>query len=105
MNKVLSHLPTWLKNKYFISFAAFCVIMFVLDKNDFFTQLGRRNELKEWQQKKRYYTEEIKELRKEADELSNNPQAIERTGREKFYMKRDKEELFIIQENYDRPKN
>lgn len=105
MNKVLTHLPPWLKNKYFISFAAFCVIMLFLDKNDIFTQMGRRNELKEWQQKKRYYTKEIKELRKEADELANNPRAIERTGREKFYMKKDNEELFIIPENYDKPQN
>lgn len=105
MNKVLTHLPPWLKNKYFISFAAFCVIMLFLDKNDIFTQLGRRKELKEWQQKKKYYTKEIKELRKEADELANNPRAIERTGREKFYMKRDNEELFIIPENYDKPQN
>lgn len=79
--------------------------MLFLDKNDIFTQLGRRNELKEWQQKKKYYTKEIKELRKEADELANNPSAIERTGREKFYMKRDNEELFIIPENYDKPQN
>lgn len=105
LRRGLGRLPSWLKNKYFLSFAAFCVIMLFLDKNDIFTQLGRRNELKEWQQKKKYYTKEIKELRKEADELANNSSAIERTGREKFYMKRDNEELFIIPENYDKPQN
>ncbi|HWR34170.1 MAG TPA: septum formation initiator family protein [Chitinophagaceae bacterium] len=103
--RLLNHIPAWLKNKYFISFAAFCVIMLFLDKNDIFTQTGRRNELNEWQQKKKYYTKEIKELRKEADELANNPGAIEKTSREKFYMKRDNEELFIIPENYDNPRN
>lgn len=105
MNKVLTHLPSWLKNKYFISFAAFCVIILFLDKNDLFTQLARHRELREWQQKKRYYTKETSELRREADELANNPAAIEKTSREKFFMKRDNEELFLIQENYDKPKN
>ena len=103
--KLLTHLPAWLKNKYLISFAAFCVIMLFLDKNDMLTQLNRRKELKEWQQKKSYYTKEIKELREEADNLANNPRTIEKTAREKFFMKRDNEELFIIPENYDKPKN
>lgn len=103
--KLLNHLPAWLKNKYFVSFAVFCVIILFLDKNDFLTQLGRRRELKEWQQKKQYYTKETKELRQEADELANSPRTIEKTSREKFFMKRDNEELFIIQENYDKHKN
>lgn len=103
--KLLNQIPSWLKNKYFISFAAFCVIMLFLDKNDLFTQLGRSRDLKEWQQKKRYYTKETNELRREADELVNNPRTIEQTGREKFFMKRDNEELFVIPENYEKAKN
>lgn len=101
MNKVLTHLPSWLKNKYFISFAVFCVIILFLDKNDLFTQFGRRRELQELQQKKMYYTKETRELRKEAEELANNPATIEKTAREKFFMKRENEELFLIPENYD----
>ncbi|MBI5857925.1 MAG: septum formation initiator family protein [Sphingobacteriales bacterium] len=103
MNRVLTHLPSWLKNKYLISFAAFCVIILFLDKNDLFTQLNRRRELRELQQKKKYYTKEIKELHREANELANNPATIEKTAREMFFMKRDNEELFLIPENYEAP--
>ncbi len=101
MNKLLTHIPGFLKNKYFISFAAFCVVVLFLDKNDFLTQLTRRKELGKLQQSKAYYTKEINQLRTTSDNLSNNPRTIEKTAREKYLMKRDNEELFIISENSD----
>ena len=105
LQRGLGRLPAWLKNKYFISFAAFCVILLFLDKNDLFTQLGRRGELKELQQSKRYYSSQIAAERKELEALKNNPAALEKYAREKCLMKRDNEELFIIPENPDKTKN
>ena len=101
MNKLLTHIPSFLKNKYFISFAAFCIVVLFLDKNDFLTQLSRRKELGKLQQSKTYYTKEIKQLRTTSDNLVNNPRTIEKTSREKYLMKKDNEELFIISENPD----
>ena|SRR5690242_21956039 len=103
--RLLTHLPAWLKNKYFISSAAFCVIMLFLDKNDIFTQLGRRRELQQNQQSKQYYTKELASLRKQSEALRTSPAALENLAREKLLMKRDNEELFIISENPDNPKN
>jgi cell division protein FtsB len=105
MNNILTHIPGWLKNKYFISFATFCVIMLFLDKNDLFTQIDRRKELKELQQSKRYYTSQIASERKESEALRTNPAAVEKLAREKCLMKRDNEELFLIQEKPDGLKN
>lgn len=99
--KLLTHIPGFLKNKYFISLAAFCVVIIFLDKNDFFTQVGRLKELHNLQQSKAYYTKEIKQLRNVSDNLANNPRTIEKTAREKYLMKRDNEELFVISENSD----
>ncbi len=103
--KLLSHIPAFLKNKYFICFAAFCVIMLFLDKNDFFTQSGRIKELKELQQSKKYYTTQIAAERKELEALKTNPAAVEKLAREKYLMKRDNEELFLVPENPGKPKN
>jgi len=105
MNRILTHIPSFFKNKYFISFAAFCVIMLFLDKNDVFTQMGRRQELRENQQSKRYYTTELTALRKQSEALRTSPAAMEKLARERLLMKRDNEELFIISENPDNPKN
>ncbi len=101
MNNLLTHIPGFLKNKYFISFAAFCVIVLFLDKNDFFTQYERRKELRELQQSKKHYTAEIASERKELQALETNPAAVEKVAREKHLMKRDNEELFLVPEKSD----
>ena len=99
--KLLTHIPRFLKNKYFISFAAFCVVMLFLDKNDLFTQIDRRKEARELQQSKQHYSAEIATQRKEYEALKNNPATIEKHAREDYYMKRDNEEIFLVPEKYD----
>ena len=103
--KFLTHIPSGLKNKYLISFAAFCGIIFFFDKNDIFTQISRRKELKELQQSKSYYSTLIAAERKESEALKTNPAAVEKLAREKYLMKRDNEELFLVPEKSDIPKN
>ncbi|MBL7731606.1 MAG: septum formation initiator family protein [Chitinophagaceae bacterium] len=105
MNRILSHLPSFLRNKYFISFAAFCVVMLFLDKNDVFTQFDRHKELRSLQQSKSWYTTQLAAERKELEALRNNPATLEKYAREKYFMKKDGEDLFIISEKPDNAKN
>ena len=72
--------------------------MLFFDKNDVFTQLNRRHELKQLQQSKEYYTTRISLERKELDQLKTNPAILEKYAREKYFMKRDNEDLFVIPE-------
>lgn len=99
--RFLTHIPAWLKNKYFLSFAAFCAIMLFLDRNDLITQMERRKELRELQQSKRYYTNQVEAERKELEALKNNPATLEKYAREKYLMKRDNEEIFLVSEKSD----
>ena len=101
----LSHIPSWLKNKYFIALAGFFVIMFFLDKNDIFTTMARKKELKALEESKIHYINEINELQKVKDNLTQDPKTIERFARENYLMKRDNEDLFIIPEKPEDPKN
>lgn len=101
----LTHIPSWLKNKYFIALAVFAAVMLFFDKNDIFTQISRNNQLKELQQSRLHYTEEVAELEKIRDELIHNLGTIEQYAREKFLMKRDNEDLYVIPENYAGSKN
>ena len=103
--KLLRRIPSWIRNKYTISFAAFCVIVLFLDHNDVFTQFDRKKELRQLQESKQYYSSQINSERKELEALKNDPAIIEKYAREKYLMKRDNEELFLIPENYDTPKN
>ena len=94
--KLLTYIPSFFKNKYFISFAAFCVIIFFLDKNDFFTQYERRKELRDLQQSKQHYSTQLAAERKELQALETNPAAVEKIAREKYLMKRDDEDVYLI---------
>jgi cell division protein FtsB len=95
--KLLSYFPSWLRNKFLLATVVFLVWMLFFDRNDVFTQWERRKELQNLQQSKLYYTEQISQESKFANELKNNPAAIEKYAREKYKMKRDDEDLFLIQ--------
>ena len=77
--------------------AAFVVWMLFFDRNDVFTQMERRSELNELKQSKQYFEKQIAENRKFSKDLQFNASAIEKYAREKYLMKRDNEDLFIIQ--------
>ncbi len=95
--KFFSNIPPFLLNKFFLAAIAFAVWMLFFDRNDFFVQSERRNELQELQVSKNYFTKQIEEESKFSDALKNNPAAIEKFAREKYLMKRDDEDLYLIQ--------
>lgn len=103
--KLLTRIPAWIRNKYFIAFAAFCVVVVFLDKNDLFAQLERHRELRKLEKSRDYYQSQISSERKELEALKNNPATLERYAREKYLMKRDNEELFLVPEKPDNSKN
>lgn len=103
--KLLSHIPAWIRSKYFISLTIFGVIILFLDKNDFFSQVERKKELRDLEKSKQYYSTQIEAERKELEALKNNPATLEKYAREKYLMKRDNEDLFIISENPAPSKN
>jgi cell division protein DivIC len=105
MSQVLSNIPSWIKSKYFIALAAFAVVILFLDKNDFFTQLERRRELRQLEKTRDHYNTQIEAEKKELESLKNNPVTIEKYAREKYLMKRDNEDLFLITEKPASNKN
>ena len=93
---MLSHLPSWLKNKYFLATAFFISWMLFFDHNDLFLQHERAKELDALKQTKAYYQSQIDETRKDVEEIRINSASLEKIAREKYMMKKDNEELFII---------
>lgn len=92
-------LPNWLKNKYLIAGAAFAVAMVFFGENDLITQFRRTRELERLNQGKQYYQQQIAVTRKELKEIRENPASLEKIARERFFMKRDNEDVYVIPEN------
>ena len=86
-----------LRNKYFLATLCFVIWLLFFDRNDVFTQLERRKELRQIQSSKKYFTLQIAENRNFSKDLQFNASAIEKYAREHYMMKRDNEDLFIIE--------
>ena len=98
--KVLSHIPSWLKNKYVLTLIGFAAWMLFFDDRDIFvTYFKQRNELQALLQSKQYYEQQIAGTRQELDQLKLNAATIEKYAREKYLMKRDNEDLFIVEDS------
>ena len=92
----LEHIPTWLKSKYLITSIAFIVWMLFFDSDDVTLQLKRVKELKQLQQSEKNMNQRIADTKKELELLRTNPSTLEKYAREKYLMKKDNEDLYII---------
>lgn len=84
------------RNKYIFSLVAFVLFMLFIDHNDLFVQCERKSDLKKLLATKEFYNQRIEETRKELSDLQNNSAALEKYAREHFLLKRDNEDIFII---------
>ena len=92
----LKHIPIWLKSKYLITSIAFIVWMLFFDSDDVTLQLKRVKELKQLQQSEKNMNQRIADAKKELELLRTNPFTLEKYAREKYLMKKDNEDLYII---------
>lgn len=89
-------LISYLKNKYIISILVFLFLMFFYDRNDIFIQMDRKKDLTTLEKSKVFYETEIDKTKKELESLEQNPIALEKYAREHLFMKRDNEDIFIV---------
>jgi cell division protein FtsB len=94
----MQFLPRWITNKYFLAASFFVVWLAFFDHNDMILSYKRKKELKELKEKKAYYQERIQETRDELNAMRVNTASLEKVAREKYLMKKDNEDLYVIEE-------
>jgi len=94
--KFLTHIPSWLKNKYLLTGVFFVLWMLFFDPKDIISDFEHRDKLNELQNSELHLKHLITESKQELDLLKNNAQSIEKYAREKYMMKKDNEDLFIV---------
>jgi len=87
------------KNKYVTSIVVFVIWISFFDRNDMWTQWDRKQELQKLETSQAFYEKEIATTKKDLMDLNNNPAVLEKFAREKFYLKRPNEEIFIIDDS------
>ena len=89
----------WLKafkNGFVITLVLFGVWMLFFDNNSWFIHHELNNEIESLENEKEYYQKEIEKDNKTIKKLSTKD-GLEKFAREEYYMKRENEEIFIIE--------
>jgi cell division protein DivIC len=95
---MLKRIPRVFRNFYVVSGIIFLSWMLFLDSNDFYSRFKLSSKLRQLENEKTYYEEKIKEVEKDREELFGDRESIEKFAREKYLMKKEHEDVFIIVE-------
>ncbi|MCC6817270.1 MAG: septum formation initiator family protein [Bacteroidia bacterium] len=91
-------LQLWNKYKYWVVGVTALVWMTIFDSNNFIELIRLRSDLSDLREKRSYYKSEIIKARKTEKDLFSNNKNLEKFARERYLMKKDNEDIFIIVE-------
>lgn len=84
------------KNKFFLVTVAFVVWMTFFDKNDLLSQYQYHQQVSKLEEERDFYKEETDKVSKDLEELTSNPRQLEKFAREKYLMRKDNEDVFVV---------
>ena len=85
-------------NKYFIVAAIMIVWISFFDRYNLVRRLFRDGrEYSALKTEKAYYEKKIAEVKKNKEELFGNNEKLEKFAREKYFMKKDGEDVFVVE--------
>jgi cell division protein FtsB len=85
-----------LKNKYLIATVAFIIWMLFFDRNDFISQYEYQTQLNQLEEEKTFYVKETEQVKSDLESLTFDKEKLEKLAREKYLMKRENEDVFVI---------
>jgi cell division protein DivIC len=83
-------------NKYFITTLALLVWLFFFDSNNLLTRWRSKQKLNELKREKKFYEDEIRKDSVMTKNLQSDSLSLEKYAREKYLMKRDNEDLYLM---------
>lgn len=95
---MLKKLSIALRNFYVVATLIFFGWMLALDSNNLIARYQLSSKLSSLEDEKEYYEEKIKEVQKDHDELFGDKESIEKFAREKYLMKKESEDIFVVVE-------
>lgn len=90
----------FLGNRYIIILIFFGVWLLFLDDASYLQHRVLNKEIKTLESNKKYYEDEIRKDQKQIKEL-NNTEKVEHYAREKYYMQKPNEDVYIIEYEND----
>lgn len=103
-NKVLGYTILGLANPYILISTIFVVWMLFFDGNSWLIHRELNQEIKKIEGNTNYFDKEIQQDKKQIKNLKDSTE-LERFAREEHFMKRENEEIYIIEYEDSIPKN
>lgn len=100
MKRIIVKLWKKTPKKYIIALAIFGLYYFFLSENNYMVIRHLQNDVNALNKEARLLEEGIRSDSIEAVNLFGSAEALEAYGREHYYMKRDNEDIFIINDEY-----
>jgi cell division protein FtsB len=85
-----------LRNKFVLTVFIFGVWIFLFDQNNLLDRFTDMKKLRQLEKEKEYYLNKIKEDQQRIFELTSDSDDLEKFAREKYLMKKDNEDVFIV---------
>ena len=98
MNSFVSFWNFLGKKKYFIIIGLFLVHITFLDENNLMKRFQRKAEIMELRREIKYYENEYEEATRKLDEISSNAEFLEHIARERYFMKKDNEDIYVFED-------
>jgi len=85
------------RNKYSFTLILFFIWVVFFDSNNLIERTFHLRQMHQLERDKIFYEEKIKDDRAKLEELESNPANLEKFAREHYLMKKDNEDIFIIE--------
>ena len=90
-------LRPYLKNKYILSLIVFFVWILFFDQNNLTERYLTHRNIRQLEKDKEYFMQRIASDSARMNELRTNNENLEKFAREQYLMKRENEDIFIIE--------
>jgi len=101
---ILSKIPPILKNKYLLTGLAFIIWLAFFDRNNLVSQFRTHKVLNDLKTEKKFYIDQAQKDSVALHDLTTDTASMERYAREKYMMKKDSEDIYIIVREKREPK-
>jgi cell division protein DivIC len=95
----LKKLPSIFKNFYFLASLCFLIWIAFIDGNDLISQIKLKAKLQSLENQKEHYSSQIEKVKQEREALFNDRALLEKFARERYFMKKPTEDIFVIEED------
>jgi cell division protein FtsB len=85
------------RNKYVLVSVAMFIILGFLDRFSLIRRIDDERELNRLRTEHDYYKQKAADVKRQRDELFSNDARLEKFARERYYLKKDNEDVYIFQ--------